>query len=146
MPLLPTKCHNFSVVYYNSPSIQFIWVMSDISRISMSSLEFMMLKYISKFGKPSMGHRTGKGRFSYQSQRRTVPMNVQTTILLCSFHTLARSCSKSFKQAFNSTSTENFQMYSWIQKMQRSQKSNCPHPLDHRKTKKIPEKHLPLLH
>ena len=33
----------------------------------------------SKFGKLSGGHRTGKGQFSFQSQRKTMPKNVQTT-------------------------------------------------------------------
>ena len=37
--------------------------------------------------------------FSSQSQRRTLPRNVQTTTQLHSFHMLARSCSKSFKWA-----------------------------------------------
>ena len=32
------------------------------------------------------GHRTGKGQFSFQSQRRAMPKNVQTTTQLCSFH------------------------------------------------------------
>ena len=35
---------------------------------------------------------------------------------------------------------------SWIQKRQRNQKSNCQHPLGHRKSKKIPEKHLLLIY
>ena len=30
-------------------------------------------------------------------------------------------------------------MFSWIQKMQKNQRSNCQHPLDHRKSKRIPE-------
>ena len=34
----------------------------------------------------SSGHRTGKGQFSFQSQRRAMPKNVQTTIHL--FHML----------------------------------------------------------
>ena len=34
---------------------------------------------------------------------------------------------------------------SWIQKRQRNQKSNCQHPLDHRKRKRIPGKHVSLL-
>ena len=38
-----------------------------------------------KFGKLSSGHRTGKGQFSFQSQRRTMPKHVQTTVPLCSF-------------------------------------------------------------
>ena len=29
-----------------------------------------VLQYASKFGKPSSGHRTGKGQFSIQSQRK----------------------------------------------------------------------------
>ena len=33
----------------------------------------------SKYGKLSSGHKTGKSQFSFQSQRRVVPKNVQTT-------------------------------------------------------------------
>ena len=45
--------------------------------------------YTSKFGKLSSGHRTGKGQFSFQSQRKAIPKNVQTTAQLPSFHMLA---------------------------------------------------------
>ena len=31
------------------------------------------------FGKLNSGHRTGKGQFSFQSQRKTMPKSVQTT-------------------------------------------------------------------
>ena len=41
------------------------------------------------------GHRTGKGQFSFQFQKRAMPKNVQTTAQLHSFHMLSRSCSKS---------------------------------------------------
>ena len=40
--------------------------------------------------KLSSGHRTGKGQFSLQSQRKAMPKNVQTTAQLHSFHTLAQ--------------------------------------------------------
>ena len=40
--------------------------------------------------KLSRGHRTGKGQFSFQSQRKAMPKNVQTTAQLHSFHTLAQ--------------------------------------------------------
>ena len=63
-------------------------------------------QYASKFGKLSSGHRTGKGQFSFQSQRRAMPKNIQATMQLCLFHMLARSCSKSFKLGFNSMWTE----------------------------------------
>ena len=38
-------------------------------------------------------HRTGKGQFSLQSQRKAMPKNAQTTAQLHSSHTLAKSCS-----------------------------------------------------
>ena len=47
-------------------------------------------RYVSKFGKLSSGHRTGKGQFSFQSQRKTMPKNVQTTTHLHSSHTLVK--------------------------------------------------------
>ena len=46
-------------------------------------------QYANKFGKLSSGHRTGKGQLSFQSQRNTMPKNVQTIAQLFSFHTLA---------------------------------------------------------
>ena len=44
-------------------------------------------QYASKFGKLSSGHRTGKGQFSFQSQRKAMPKNSQTTTQLHSSHT-----------------------------------------------------------
>ena len=43
-----------------------------------------------------------------------MPKNAQTTTQLHSFHMLARSCSKSSKLVFNSTWTENFQMFKLV--------------------------------
>ena len=40
------------------------------------------------------GHRTGKGQFSFQSQRKAIPKIAQSTTQLHSFHTLAKKCSK----------------------------------------------------
>ena len=42
----------------------------------------------STFGKLSSGHRTGKGQFSFQSQRKAMPKNAQTTTQLHSSHML----------------------------------------------------------
>ena len=39
--------------------------------------------------------------FSFQSQRRAMPKNVQTTVQLCSCRILARLFSKSFKLSFS---------------------------------------------
>ena len=46
--------------------------------------------YASKFGNLSSGHRTGKGQFSFQSQRKAIPKNAQTTAQLHSSHTLVK--------------------------------------------------------
>ena len=40
--------------------------------------------------KLSSGHRTGKGPFSFQSQRKAMPKNAQTTAQLHSPHTLVK--------------------------------------------------------
>ena len=68
-------------------------------------------QYASKFGKLSRGHRTGKGHFSFQSQRKAMPKNAQTTAQLHSSHTLAKQCLKFSKPGFNSMWTKNFQMF-----------------------------------
>ena len=39
-------------------------------------------RYASKFGKLSSGHKTGKGQFSFQSQRRAMPKNAQIVVQL----------------------------------------------------------------
>ena len=75
----------------------------------------MLLKcctqYVSKFGKLSCGHRTGKRLFSFRLQSRAMLKNVQITVHLCSFHMLAKLCSKSFQVYFSSIRTKNFPMY-----------------------------------
>ena len=40
--------------------------------------------------KLSSGHRTGKGQFSFQSQRKAMPKNAQTTAQLHSSHMLVK--------------------------------------------------------
>ena len=47
-------------------------------------------QYASKFGKLSSGHRTGKGQFSFQSQRKAMPKNAKTTEQLHSSHMLVK--------------------------------------------------------
>ena len=41
-------------------------------------------------GRLSSGHRTGKDQFSFQSQRKAMPRNAQTTAQLHSSHTLVK--------------------------------------------------------
>ena len=47
-------------------------------------------QYARKFGKLSNNYRTGKGQFSFQSQRKAMPKNAQTTTKLHSSHMLVK--------------------------------------------------------
>ena len=71
----------------------------------------MRNSYATRFGKLSSSHRTENGQFSFQSQRKAMPKNAQTTIQLHSAHMLAKECSKFSKPSFNSMWTMNFQMF-----------------------------------
>ena len=93
-------------------------------------------QYTSKFGNLSSGHKTGKGRFKFQSQRKTMPKNAQISTQLHSSLTLVKQCSKFSKPGFSNTRTVNFQMFNleianicWIIEKAR-----------------VPEKHLFLLY
>ena len=69
-------------------------------------LKMMLLRcctqYVSKFGKPSNSHTTGKGQYSSQFPRRATLKNVQTIGQLYTSPMLVRLCSKSFKLGFSS--------------------------------------------
>ena len=99
-------------------------------------------QYVSKFGKLNSGHRTGKGQFSFQSQRKAMRKNGQTTALISH----ASKCSKFYKPGFNSMWTMNFQIFKLDLEKAEEQRSNCQHLLDHWKSKRVPEKHLLLLY
>ena len=49
--------------------------------------------------KVNSGHMTGKGPFSFQSQRKATPKTVLTIIQLHSFHILANNAQNSPSQA-----------------------------------------------
>ena len=67
-----------------------------------------------------------------------MPKNVQTTIQLHSFHMLIRLYSKFFNLGLNK---ELLDVQTRFIKG-RGIRLNCPYPLNHRKSKYIPEKHL----
>ena len=52
-----------------------------------------------KFRKLSSSHRTGEGQCSFQSQRKAMPKNAQTTAQLRSSHTLVNNALNSPSQA-----------------------------------------------
>ena len=71
-------------------------------------------QYASKFGKLSSGHRTGKGQFSFQSQRKAMPKNAQTTAQLHSSHMLVKWCLKFSKPGFSNTWAVKFHMFTLV--------------------------------
>ena len=68
-------------------------------------------QYASKFGKLSSGHRTGKGQFSFQSLRKEMPKNAQTTAQLHSSHRLAKVMLKILQVRLQQCVNQNFQMF-----------------------------------
>ena len=103
-------------------------------------------QYGSKFGKLSSCRRTGKGQFSFQSQREAKPKNAQTTTQLHSSHMLAKWCSKFSKPGFNSTWTVNFQMFKLVLEKAEEPEIKLPTSVGSWKKKSVPEKHLLLLY
>ena len=88
---------------------------------------------------------TGKGQFSFQSQRKAMPKNAQTTAKLHSSHTLIKLNSKFSKPGFNSMWIVTFQMFKMDLEKAEEQRSNCQHLLDYWKSKRVLEKHLSAL-
>ena len=78
------------------------FLMAELFKILKDGAVKRYTQCIRKFGKLGHVHMTGKGQFSFQSQRRVMPKNVETTVQLSSFHMLERWCSKSFKLGFSS--------------------------------------------
>ena len=101
--------------------------------------------YASKFGKLSSGHRTGKGQFSFQFQRKAMLKNVQTTAQLHSSHTLVKKCSKSSKPGFHCTWTMNFQIFKLDFEKAEEPEIKLPTSAGSSK-KRVLEKHLFLLY
>ena len=54
------------------------------------------------------------GQFSFQSQRKAVPKNAQTTTQLHSAHVLVKECSKFSKPGFSNMCTVNFQTFKLV--------------------------------
>ena len=91
-------------------------------------------QYVSKFGKLSSGHRTGKGQFSFQSQKKAMPKNAQTTTQLHSSHMLVKSCSKFPKPGFSNTWTVNFLMFKLV--LEKAEEPEVKLPISTRSSKK----------
>ena len=95
-------------------------------------------------GKFCSGPRTGKGQFSFQSQRKSMPKNVQTTAQLHSSHT-SKVMLKIFQamlQQYMNCELPDVQTEFRKGRGTRDQQ----HLLSHRKSKRVLEKQVLLLH
>ena len=104
-------------------------------------------QYARKLGKLSSGHRSGKGQFSFQSQRKAMPKNDQTATQLHSSHMLVKWCSKFSKPGCNSRWTVNFQMFKLVLLKVEETEIKLPTRVgSQKKNKRIQENHLLLLY
>ena len=60
-------------------------------------------QYASKFGKLSNGHRTGKGQFAFQSQRKAILRILSITLLACEMSAIVRQFEHSLALPFFGT-------------------------------------------
>ena len=111
------------------------------------SEKIMLLKCctqnVSKSGKLSSGHRTGKGEFSFQSPRRGILWQCQRMFKLpynCTHFTCQQGYAQNPLRQASAVPPRTLRCTSWVQKRQRNQRSNCQQSLDHGKSKGIPEK------
>ena len=91
----------------------------------------------SKLGKLQSGHRSGKGQFSFQSQRKAVKeYSNNCTYLTCQ----QRNAENPPNQASTVHGLRTTRYSSWIQKRQKNQKSNCQHLQDEKKAREFQRK------
>ena len=98
----------------------------------------------STFGKLSSGHRTGKGQFSFQSQTKAIPKNIQNTSQLHSSHILMLKILQARFQQYVNCELPDVQAGFRKSRGTRDQITNI-HWIN-RKSKRVPEKRLLLLY
>ena len=91
-------------------------------------------QYASKFGKLSSGHRTEKGQFSFQSERKTVPKNAQTTARTLISHASKVMLKILQARKFNSMWTVNFHMFKLV--LEKAEEPEIKLPISTRSSKK----------
>ena len=104
-------------------------------------------QYVSKSGRSSIGHKTGKGETSSQFPSRVVVKNVLTIRQVLSSPMLVRSCLKSCMLGLSIMWTKNFQMSKLgLEKKEEPEIKLLTFEGLYRKSKGISEKHLSLFH
>ena len=71
-------------------------------------------QYANRFGKLSSGHRTGKGQFSFQSQRKAMPKNAHFECTIALISHANKVMLKFSKPGSSNTWTMNFQIFKLV--------------------------------
>ena len=95
-------------------------------------------QYATKFGKLSSGHRTGKGEFSFQSQRKAMPKKCSNSVSKLMF--------KVPQVGFNGMWSKKFRIYKLDLEKAEEPEIKLPTSIGSSKSKRVPEKHLFLLY
>ena len=99
-------------------------------------------QYVSKFGKLSSVHNTGKDRLSFQSQRKALPKNVKNYCTIA----LISHASKVILKILQARLQQYVNCELPDIKLVLEKAEEPEHLLDHQKSKRVPEKHLLLLY
>ena len=103
-------------------------------------------QYASKTGNLSIAHRTGKGQFSFQYQRKAIPKNAQTTAIALISH-VSKVMLKILPVRLQQYITVNFQMLKlYLEKAEEPEIKLPTSVVSWKKSKRVPEKHLLLLY
>ena len=94
--------------------MEFQWAISNPKRWCCQSAALNMPANLENSAVATGLVATRKGQCSFQSQRKAMPKNAQTTTQLHSSHMLVKSCSKFSKPGFSNTWTVNFQMFKLV--------------------------------
>ena len=76
-------------------------ILADLFKILKDDAVKVLHSICQQILKLNSGHRTGKGQFSFQSQRKAMPKNAQTTAQLHSSHMPVKLWSKFSKPGFS---------------------------------------------
>ena len=97
-------------------------------------------QYDTRFGKLSSGHRTGKGQFSSIPKKGNAKecSNSHTIALISHASKVMLKILQARLQQYANHELPDIQAGF----RQRKERSNCQHLMDHRKSKRVPEKHL----
>ena len=99
-----------------------------------------------KCGSLGSGHRTEKGQFSFQFQRKAMPQDVQTTTQFCSFHIDNKVMLKILQARLQQYMNQELPYVQAGFRKAEDPEIRLPTSAGSSKSKRVPEKHLFLLY